>query len=666
MSHFEEVDIQTLPEMIFRNEYLYRDKLACDFWGAGKCIDSLTFGEIAAAARGAAMRFNEVGVRGKRVLLLHPPGLDFLVDFLGCLIAGGIAVPMPPPDRPSDRKRLGSTFSTIAPALVVVGTDSVLKNLHLCDVALSDVPMMQSVRSFSDNYVDVGAAPDDLAVIQFTSGSSETPKGSPLSHKAILFNLEQISAAFDFRVHERHESVVLWLPHYHDMGLFGRLECLFAGCPCHLFSHMEFVRRPSQWMRLVSSLGATVTGAPNFAFELAADAAHSTSLDLSSLRVAFCGAEPIVRETLDRFRDSHRSSGLNPTCITPCYGMAEATLMVSCHTPGNETKVLTAGLDLKSDVVSCGKICPGTDLVIVHSGTGEPIEHGSIGEICIKGPNVINSYHAVSDSKKVDGNFLTLKFSGCDQRFFRTGDLGFVIENELYVVGRTKSVIIINGQNYHPHDLERSIESSHALLRSARAVVLPLHGKFGESCAAVIEVPARVEKQASAFPEIFSSVLKTLRDYHDIDPTRIIIVRRGGIIWTTSGKIARTETRLAFNEGNYHAIAEWPALNVVQSSEDLIVTRVTQITTAILGRTAEMSLSLPAQGGDSLTALRIGVELHKSYGDFVSDSDLVSSRSLSVIAADIDRRLIDFVNAMPEPRIREALQAIELQQQRES
>jgi len=659
---------RTLLELLFRNETLFRDRVAFDFWIGDNCHDSLTYGELTAAARAAAMRFAGMNVAGREVLLLHPPGLDFIVDFFGCLLAGGVAVPMPPPDRKSDRNRILAVCDLIQPAVIVLGRDATVEKSEFCKASSRGACVIRSARAFAGSFLKELPGAHDLAVIQFTSGSSGAPKGAPLTHEAILFNLSQIASAFDFRTRDRHEAVVLWLPHYHDMGLFGRLECLFAACTGHLFSHNEFVRRPQRWMDHVSKLGATVTGAPNFAFELASKSLGSSPLDLSKLRVAFCGSEPIVHRALEQFVEAHLPSGLDPYCVTPCYGMAEATLMVSCHVPGEPLKILEPELSAKvrgygsnDAIISCGAVCSGTDLIVVDPETGEQMDQASSGELCIAGTNVIKGYCSSSGALYADDSFLTVDVSGEEKRFLRTGDLGFIAGGHLYVVGRKKAVIIINGQNIHPHDIERSIEASHQMLRLSRVVALPARGEFGESCAIVIEIPQILQKKQEKFPEVFAAVRKVLHDQHNVDPAHIMILRRGGIMWTTSGKIARSETLAAYEAGLLKPFEEWPAKRGPRTAaENVVADRLADIASQFLGgRVVDMALSIPAQGGDSLTSIRIHTELRRAYGNMVLDSDLISPRSLAEFADNIDGRLIKFVDRMSDAEARTALHLIE-------
>ncbi|MEO6193501.1 MAG: fatty acyl-AMP ligase, partial [Thermoanaerobaculia bacterium] len=439
----------------------------------------LSYGELDRQARAIAARLQELGVEGERALLLYPPGLQYAAAFFGCLYAGVTAVPVypPRPNRPDPR------FLAIladARARVVLTTSAILPNAER--LLQADAPVAWLATDGLDSkgaeeWRDPAVRPEQLAFLQYTSGSTSAPKGVMVSHGNLVHNERLIERAFGMTA----ESVVVgWLPLYHDMGLIGNLlQPLWAGCSCVLMSPVDFLQKPLRWLAAVSRYGGTVSGGPNFAYDLCARKIRPedrAGLDLSRWAVAFNGAEPVRAETLDRFASAFAGCGFRREALFPCYGLAEATLFVAgaavgeppvvgrFNAPGLERHRAVADPDGRP-LVSSGRpalLAPGQEVAIVDPESGARLPEAAVGEIWVAGPSVAKGYWSRPEPPESTFQALTRDGQG---PFLRTGDLGFLVGGELFVAGRAKDLIIIRGRNHYPQDIEMTVEASHAALR---------------------------------------------------------------------------------------------------------------------------------------------------------------------------------------------------------
>ncbi|HWN44200.1 MAG TPA: fatty acyl-AMP ligase, partial [Thermoanaerobaculia bacterium] len=415
------------------------ERCAFTFLGDGDTpTERLTYAEVDRKARSIAADLQRRGAQGERVLLLFPPGLDFVTAFLGCLYAGAVAVPAYPPSPGRGTGRLRSLLEDAKPRL-----------------ALTTPPLLPRVEREVEGAVALegllpedwrppAVGPDSLAFLQYTSGSTSTPKGVRVTHGNLIANERAIQHAFG----QSEESVVVgWLPLYHDMGLIGNvLQPLWCGATCVLMSPLSFLQRPRRWLEAIGRFRGTTSGGPDFAYSLCVrkiPPAEREGLDLSSWRVAFNGAEPVRAATLDAFAEAFAPCGFHREAFYPCYGLAEATLFVSGGDPEVAPRV-------SGNLVSCGRAWPGERITVVDPETGRELPAGEEGEICVSGPSV------------ADGYWEGESFGG----FLRTGDLGRLDEDgELFVTGRLKDLIVVRGRNIYPHDVERTAEESHPALR---------------------------------------------------------------------------------------------------------------------------------------------------------------------------------------------------------
>ncbi len=535
----------------------------------------LTNSELDRRARAVAAWLEDKGLVGQRALLLYPPGLDFIVAFFGCLYAGVTAVPVYPPRKNRSVFRVQAIADDCAAQVALTNTD-VMERL---EGPLEDAPSLKSLHWLDTNQIHEGAELDwimpdihgeTLAFLQYTSGSTGTPKGVMLNHANLLHNSAQIGFAFE---NSRSGLGVFWLPSYHDMGLIGGiLQPLYVGRPNILMSPMSFLQRPFKWLSAITRYGATVSGGPNFAYDLCVKKIKPeqvAQLDLSTWKVAFNGAEPIRPETLDAFVEKFGPCGFRREAFYPCFGLAEATLIVTggfmpC---GPTQKFFDAELLKKGWAVEVGRDAPraqemvgnGTTfpdqvVAIVNPDTENICKDGEVGEIWARGPSMAQGYWGRPDFS--DATFrATIKDLGAGP-FFRTGDLGFTWKGELYVSGRLKDMIIWHGVNIYPQDVETTIQKCHPQARKDGGAVFAVE-KDGKEILVVVQ-----EAERSREPDLaglVEAIRKSVSVQHELPLDYIVLIKHGSIPKTSSGKIQRHACREDFLAGTLSVVAYWNA-----------------------------------------------------------------------------------------------------------
>jgi len=528
---------------------------------------SLTFGELDRKARAIAARLQALGPEAPRVLVLHS-GLDFVCAFLGCLYAGGAAVPVAVPrrhQRPDALLRIAldaRVDAVLAPAAV----RDAMEASGSVDGRLARVPWIATEaidERDGSHWVAPAIEPDRIALLQYTSGSTGAPKGVAVTHANLLHNQAMIARAFG---HSESTVFVGWLPLHHDMGLIGNvLQPLFLGIPCVLMAPESFVQKPVRWLEAITRYRATTSGAPNFAYDLCTrrvPAERRATLDLESWRVAYNGAEPIQAETLERFAEAFGPCGFRYESFYPCYGMAEATLFVTGGLSDEPPAVATwedsalkehrasSALPGASDarrLVGCGRPWLGCRVEIVDPETLERCPPDRVGEIWLAGPSITSGYQNQPDlSAEVFG----AELANGEGPFLRTGDLGFLRGDQLFVTGRRKDLIIIRGRNHYPQDLERSVWASSPALRQGCGVAIGVDSGSEEQLVVVQEVrEAGREEAAAAAPALESAIREAVSRHHGLRVHDVVLVPKGTIPKTSSGKLRRLEMRAAYLAG---------------------------------------------------------------------------------------------------------------------
>jgi len=511
---------------------------------------------------------------GDRVLLLFPPGLDFIAAFFGCLYAGVIAVPAYPP-HPARLERMLPIIRGIAAnadpaaALVTSSLFDVITSHPNIKAELGNIKLLvtdnDEIPDQADKWQQPAIQGNDIAFLQYTSGSTTTPRGVMVSHNNLLHNLGLIEKYFG-QSGESH--AVIWLPPYHDMGLVGGiLQPLFTGYPVTLMPHLLFLQQPFRWLQAISRYRATTSGGPNFAYDLCirkTKPEQREQLDLKSWEVAFNGAEQVYHKTLDRFADYFAPCNFRREAFLPCYGLAEATLLVS---GGPKTKspsirhLVNAGLEQNKVIVSptsredtrtlvsCGQIMSEQKIRIVDTATRIPCSADEVGEIWVSGSSVASGYW--NDPTGTALTFGAQLSDNTEGIFLRTGDLGFMQDGELYITGRLKDLIIYDGNNHYPNDIERSVEMSHPAIRPAGCAAFSVNNSGGERLVIIAEIEHRPDVKSE---EIIKAIRKAVSVHHELPVEDIRLTAAGGIPRTPSGKIKHYLCKTNYMTGNLKEI----------------------------------------------------------------------------------------------------------------
>ena len=549
-------------------------------------VQDISYARLAGRARAIAAWLQEHGLAGSRAILLYPPGIEFISGYLGCLAAGVVAVPGVPPQGRSQNHRALTRMKRLisdADAKVILSGRGVSEALATMAGHLSELAEITHVvtdgipddLAVSWHEPDLGA--DSVAFLQYTSGSTSAPRGVMVTHGNLVDNervlTERMGHTPEVLEEYDNELFVSWLPAYHDMGLIlPVLNSLYLGATTTLFSPLHFLQKPERWLTAITKYRPHTSGGPNFAFELCLK--HATPdlldrLDLSRWKVAFNGAEPVRAATLRRFAETFGgTAGFRREAMYPCYGLAEATLMVTGHTVGTPPNLLTADENgphagvADAAAVSSGRPGPGMNVVIADPERHRALPQGEVGEIWVAGDSVAKGYwrNAVATRETFRATLEDGSGEHGVTRFLRTGDLGFLRDGELFVTGRLKDLMVIDGRNHYPQDLELSAELSHPALRPGCIAAFPVevgeHGAEGEQAVIVAEVaPESADRSGS----ITSEIRNAIGEAHGLSVRDVVLVRPGTIPKTSSGKIQRRASREAYLGGSLAVIDELAA-----------------------------------------------------------------------------------------------------------
>jgi acyl-CoA synthetase (AMP-forming)/AMP-acid ligase II len=501
-----------------------------------------TYADVATRAAAFAAWLSWRGVAGgARVVLAVKPSLDYIAALFGIMILGAVPVPCFPPSRPKELSRFHSIVLDCAPHAIVVEAmyqarvEALQGRLGCADID-PQICYIDELDTRVEDVLPATCSPEDLALIQYTSGSTGSPKGVCLTHDNLVSNCEVLSRNMG---HDPDRVGLSWLPPYHDMGLMGTIILSFhQGWPLVLMPPMHFIQQPRRWLDAITRYRVTTTVGPNFSLDATAAALDGDvdGLDLSTVKQLYCGAEPISASTLARFEKCVAPLGFDITALIPCYGMAEATLFIAGKR--NELRYNMAdGAD--ASVISCGEVDSEHVVRIVDPRSHRAVQAGEIGEIWVRGRSVAAGYF---NQDTLTEKVFNARIDGEASRYLRTGDLGFVRGGELFVTGRIKDLIIVNGRNIYPQDVEDIVLRADPSLRRAAAFAIP--GEETERVTVVAE---------AVYPEISADCHTKLADIVRFSVTSEIgvgpdvhICPRGTIPTTTSGKVRRQETKRLF------------------------------------------------------------------------------------------------------------------------
>ena len=657
--------VSTLADCLRLHAEWQPQKIAYRFLKDGESEDrTITYSELDMAARGVAALLERHSALGDRVLLLYPPGLDFIIALCACFYSGRVAVPAYPPRPNRGADRLIGIIQDAAPTVALTSSAVKTSALHrfVEDKAFQKLAIVTTDSASLDASQDAFKAwqpltldPGMLAVLQYTSGSTSIPKGVQVTHANLMHNEELIRKAFG---QTQYDRVVGWLPVYHDMGLMGNvLQPLYCGAESILMPPTSFLQSPIRWLAAISRYRATTSGGPNFAFDFCCNritAEQKANLDLSSWRVAFSGAEPVRAQSLKRFAAEFRGCGFRSSAFVPCYGLAESTLFVSGGTNGTgpviqsvqadaleRNQIITAPWEAPDCwlLVGCGEAGAGHEVCIVDPERLTRCEAGTVGEIWVAGPSVANGYW--NRGQETADTFEARLDTG-QGPFLRTGDLGFLLNEELFITGRRKELIILRGRNHYPHDLEATAEKTHPALRSCIGAAFSIDTEGEERLVVVHEMNSRMQAEPGA---VIAAIRQAIAEEHELQVYAVVLTRSGEIPRTTSGKIQRFLCRNAFLAGNLESFSEWRATLTpsIAEKQEGGKSQVNDLQTWLIHQLArrlhiapemiEADHSPARYGLDSLAAVEIAHELEKKAGIALPFAELISGLSIAELAA---------------------------------
>jgi acyl-CoA synthetase (AMP-forming)/AMP-acid ligase II len=529
---------------------------------------SLTFAALHAQAAHLAGQLMAETAPGDRALLIFPSSVEFVVAYFACLMAGVVAVPMMQPRRNANHDASAAIIADCAPRLALSpASDPDPRGLlrerlaahGIRHILVALTPEPAPLDAFRPNA-------DGLAFLQYTSGSTSSPKGVMVSHRNLIDNLAMMKERLG---NHRDSAHVSWIPLYHDLGLImNLLQPIYLGAPCVLLTPSGFMHRPLNWLRAIHEHRAEVGAAPNFAFDLCVDRFRPDQMDgidLSSWKIALNGAEPVRAATLERFAATFAPYGFAPGAMRPAYGLAEATLLVTAAKRGSlpRTRDVSAKA-LKSARIappedagdrhasaSCGAPMTGLAIAIVDPEKRHPLPQGEIGEIWIQASSVAGGYwNRPEDSEQTFRARLETDASDDGGSWLRTGDLGHLDEaGELHVVGRIKDVMIIRGVNHYPQDIEATVAASHPSLRRDHGAAFTITDEHDVERIIVVQEVERTQRHGIAEAEVVAAVQAAVVNNHDVALHKVVLIRTGSLPKTTSGKVQRSLTRLRWLDG---------------------------------------------------------------------------------------------------------------------
>ncbi|NES81011.1 MAG: fatty acyl-AMP ligase [Moorea sp. SIO2B7] len=568
----------TLVELLHKRAIEQPNKHAYTFLIDGKKESNpLTYGELHRQAKAIGALLQDYKAKGERALLLYPQGLEVIAAFCGCLYAGVIAIPVPPPESGRLKRTLPRLRAIVqdAQASIVLTTASILS---LVENVREEFPEFKQMRWIDTVEVDLQLAekwqdpqvdPDMLAYLQYTSGSTSTPKGVMLSHYNLMHHAAYLQKACGY---DADSVTTTWMPYFHDYGLVeGLIVPLYNGTPCYVMSPFAFIKRPVQWLRNITKYRVSHSQAPNFAYDQCirrVKPKQIAELDLSSWRAAGNAAEPINPRVMQKFVETFAPCGFSWEAFAPAYGLAEYTLLVSTKPKGKDPvfcALETAALEkdriveAKSNqegariIAGCGRLVCDTKVAIAHPDTLTQCAEDEVGEIWVSDPSVAQGYwQRPEETDRTFGAYI--KDTG-EGPFLRTGDLGFIKDDELFITGRIKDLIIIRGTNHYPQDIEWTVQHLNPALRADYGAAFSIEADGEERLVVVQEVERRAEIPDPE--QLIADIRQEISEQHELQVYAVVLAKSGTILKTASGKIQRRACRTNFLTGNINVLADW-------------------------------------------------------------------------------------------------------------
>jgi nonribosomal peptide synthetase protein BlmIV len=649
---------RSIVDLLDREASLRPDRIAFVYLRDGEePTQTRTYAALRGRARAIAKDLSRLYARGERVVLFFAPGLEFIEAFFGCLYAGLVAVPLPVPRLQRGDEKLRAVLADAAPACVLTDArDLSARDRH----RLLDVPVyrIEELGQGASGALPEPPGPDALAYLQYTSGSTSTPKGVMVNHGNVLANCRLMSEAFAASSDDR---VVTWLPHFHDLGLvFGLLFPVFCGASACVLPPVAFVHKPVRWLRAISRYRGTLSAAPNFAFDLCnkhVSEEELRELDLSSFRGVINGAEPVRQKSVETFVQRFATAGFAEEAMRPAYGLAEATLVVSISERGSapsfdalDAEALKGGAVVPAagggricGVANCGTFYADAAIAIVDSESRVALPDGRVGEVWVRGSSVALGYFRnVDATQAVFG--ATLRDTG-EGPYLRTGDLGYRRGGALFIAGRIKDVIIVRGRNYYPQDIEAAVSASH-----------PAFDMHGAAAFAVneAEIPDLDAERLVVFQELARGhrdedlgalarvVQKTVSDEFGLAVHAVVFLGPRRLPKTSSGKVQRSACKAAFLAGDSSFLGiEYPQSPAPEErtseefSPESVLARALQRTLNIELDEERWQAPLIDLGLESIQALAFVEHVAESTGYELAIDRVLSGASASALAEEL-------------------------------
>ncbi|HLF28782.1 MAG TPA: amino acid adenylation domain-containing protein [Anaerolineae bacterium] len=663
----------TLNELLRWRAQQQPDQIAFTFLVDGETEEiDLTYAELDRRARAIGARLQQQGLVGRQVLLLYPQGLEYLSAFFGCLYAGNVAVPSYPPRLNRPDPRLQAIAADAQPAAALTVTE-MLNDLESRIAHTPDLKELHWIATdslggdWAEQWREPGVTGDALAFLQYTSGSTSTPKGVMVTQANLLHNLEMLKRAYALG---EQPILVSWLPLFHDMGLIAAaLETVYAGGRCVLMSPASFVQRPFRWLRAISHYRACFSASPNFGYDLCVRhiAPHEReTLDLSGWQMALNGAEPVRPQSLERFAETFAPCGFRREALYPGYGLAEATVFVSLGSKGHgpviqsfkvtqlerhQVVAATTGDEDARRLVGCGHAWLDEAIAIVDPETLTRCAPGRVGEIWVSGPHIARGYwHRPDETARTFDAHLSDTGEG---PFLRTGDLGFVHDGELFITGRLKDLIIMRGLNHYPQDIELTVENAHPALQPNAGAAFSVD--VGDEERLVVMQEVRRDFREVDAEQIVEAIRQAVTELHELQVYAVVLLKPKSIPKTSSGKIQRRACRALFLDGRLEALAtsilepmDTPAgENIAPLKRETLLAAETEERAALARSYLEAQIarvlrrSVPALdaaqpvsrlGLDSLMAVELANAIERDLGSVVSMVSFLDGSSLAAIA----------------------------------
>ncbi|CRM66399.1 non-ribosomal peptide synthetase [Pseudomonas sp. 58 R 12] len=636
---------QTLVQSLQRRAVQTPDQVALRFLAeSAEHGVVLSYRDLDLRARSIAAALQANADLGDRAVLLFPSGPDYVAAFFGCLYAGVIAVPAYPPEstRRHHQERLLSIISDAEPRLLLT-VASLADGL----AQIENAPMVLSVDTLESagTWIAPDLHPDDIAFLQYTSGSTALPKGVQVSHGNLVANEVLIRRGFGIDLNP-DDVIVSWLPLYHDMGLIGGLlQPIFSGVPCVLMSPAYFLGRPLRWLEAISEYGGTISGGPDFAYRLCSERVSESALerlDLSQWRVAYSGSEPIRLDTLERFAEKFAACGFTPNNFFASYGLAEATLFVAGGIRGHGIPALRvdeqalaanrAEPGQGSAIMSCGTSQPEHAVLIADPHTLTELAENNVGELWATGPSIAHGYWRNPEATAKT----FVRHAG--RTWLRTGDLGFIRDGEVYITGRLKDLLIVRGHNLYPQDIEQTIEREVEVVRKGRVAAFAVNDQGLEGIGIAAEISRSVQKILPP-DALIKAIRQAVAEAYQEAPSVVVLLNPGALPKTSSGKVQRAACALRYVDGSLDSYAQFPDLHVQVSDAALGCELQNQIAAIWCEQLHVATVAADDHffllGGNSITATQVVARLRETLGLELNLRMLFEAPTLEGFAANV-------------------------------